>query len=130
MIYLLDASVLIPLLVADHEHHAAAADWMAGRQTAVCPFTELAYLRIVTGIYRADQTAARKALQDFRLSDRPRLIAADLSPLDASAFPSAQKSTDWYLCELANKHGMKLATFDGGMKHPAAEILEPTRPGH
>ena len=123
MKWLLDPSVLIPLLISDHEHHEAAAQWAAGKQFAVCPIVELAFLRTAINAYQADQSAARKALSDFRKTDAPEIILDDLSPLDASPFPSAKKSTDWYLCELAQKHAMKLATFDTGMKHTASEII-------
>ena len=128
MKWLLDPSALIPLLISDHEHHEAAAQWAAGKQFAVCPIVELAFLRTAINAYKADQPAARKALSDFRKTDALEIIPDDLSPLDASPFPSAKNSTDWYLCELAQKHAMKLATFDNGMEHPASDII-PTHAG-
>jgi predicted nucleic acid-binding protein len=37
--------------------------------------------------------------------------------------PNSGKTTDWYLANLANAHGMRLATLDKSVKHPAAEIV-------
>jgi len=128
MTYLLDPSVLIPLLLSGHDHHAAAAAWVDGKKTATCPIVELAFLRTATGAYKAEQSAARKTLNDFRQTDAPVFIADDLSPLDAKPFPSSKKSTDWYLSELAAKHGMKLATLDDGINHPAAEKIPSEHP--
>jgi predicted nucleic acid-binding protein len=123
VIYLLDASVLIPLLVSDHVHHEPATAWAAGKKMAVCPLVELAYLRTATGTYKADQSAARKVLTDFYTGDAPQKIPVDLFPLDTKPFPSSKKSTDWFLCELAEKNGMKLATFDRDIQHAAAELV-------
>jgi predicted nucleic acid-binding protein len=121
--YLLDASVLIPLLIRGHEHHETANSWVKGKTFALCPITELAFLRTAVRIYNTRQEDARKALADLRRTDSPELIPASLFPLDAAPFPSAAKSTDWYLAELAQLHGMKLAAIDTGIEHPAAELI-------
>ena len=47
----------------------------------------------------------------------------DASALDGAAAPSGGKSTDWYLANLAAKHGMKWATLDAGAKHQVAELI-------
>lgn len=44
----------------------------------------------------------------------------DLPALESSPETSAQV-TDIYLAELASRHGMKLATLDASIKHPAVE---------
>jgi predicted nucleic acid-binding protein len=31
--------------------------------------------------------------------------------------------TDHYLADLAAKHGLKLATFDGQLEHPSVELV-------
>ncbi len=128
MTYLLDPSVLIPLLLSGHTHHGLAARWVAGKKTAVCPISELAFLRTATANYNSDQQDARTVLENFRKTDAPQFLADDLSPLEAAPFPSSKKSTDWYLSELAQKHGMKLATLDGGIKHPAAQLIPSENP--
>lgn len=124
MTYLLDPSVLIPLLVLEHEHHEPACAWAVGKKLALCPIAELAFLRVAVRQYATEQTDARRALADLRKSDAPELLPADLFPVDAAPFPSAKDSTDWYLAELAQAHGMKLAAFDSGMKHPAVEFVD------
>ena len=90
---------------------------------AVCPVTELGFLRVAIQAYNATQTDARKALRSFAEHDRPAFVAADLSALEGKPFPSAKKSTDWYLADLAAHHGMKFATLDTGIEHPAVELI-------
>ena len=123
MTYLLDASVLIPLLTTGHVFHDDAAAWTIGKKVAVCPIVELAFLRILVGRYNTEQVDARRSLNFFFEKEKPQFIADDLSPRRISEFPSAGKSTDWYLCELAAKHGLKLATLDNGIAHPAAIFI-------
>ncbi|WP_219069961.1 PIN domain-containing protein [Candidatus Mycobacterium methanotrophicum] len=46
--YLLDASVLIALTVAEHEHHERATRWAAGIEYfAICPIVQGALLRFL-----------------------------------------------------------------------------------
>lgn len=67
------------------------------------------------GLSMAD---ARNLLKDFTCRPNVGFVAADIRCLDSKADSSAQV-TDLYLAELADRHGMKLATFDAGIKHPA-----------
>lgn len=46
----------------------------------------------------------------------------DLAPLDSKPKVS-EEVTDTYLADLAAKHGFKFSTLDGGIKHPAAELI-------
>jgi len=123
MIYLLDVSVLVALLIEDHEFYGRAVAWARGKRMALCPLSELGFLRVAMNAYEASQDQARKALGQFMETDKPEFIPADCSALAAGAFPSAKQSTDWYLAVLAERHQMKLATFDGGIKHAAAELV-------
>ena len=66
---------------------------------------------------------ARNLLAHFIRDESPEFIPADTRALDGVAAPSSSKSTDWYLANLANAHAMKLATFDAGVSHPAAEQI-------
>jgi uncharacterized protein len=46
---LFDANALIALVVSDHVHHAAAAEWLSASETdfATCPITEGALVRFL-----------------------------------------------------------------------------------
>ncbi|REM93644.1 VapC toxin family PIN domain ribonuclease, partial [Mycobacterium tuberculosis] len=49
MTVLLDANVLIALVVAEHVHHDAAADWLMASDTgfATCPMTQGSLVRFL-----------------------------------------------------------------------------------
>ena len=57
MTALLDANVLIALVVADHVHHDAAADWLSASDAAfaTCPITQGSLVRF---LLRTGQPAA------------------------------------------------------------------------
>ena len=61
MIYLLDVSTLVALLTATHEDNEKVAAWLPGKKVAVCPLTELGYLRVAIGVYHAGGGASRLA---------------------------------------------------------------------
>ena len=57
MTALLDANVLIALVVTEHVHHEAAAEWLSASDTgfATCPITQGSLVRFLLG---AGQSAA------------------------------------------------------------------------
>lgn len=123
MNYLLDVSALVALLTETHADHAKVTKWAKGKTLAVCPLSELGFLRVSIAASKSTVEQARKVLADFWKSDQPVFVPADISALAGEPFPSCQKSTDWYLANLAAQHGMKWATLDVGAKHPAAELI-------
>ncbi len=121
MKYLLDTSVLIACLWDQHEFYERATSWAEDKNLVTCPISEMGFVRIGTnpkglGLSMAD---ARNLLKDFTCRPNVGFVAADVPCLDSKADSSAQV-TDIYLAELAARNGMKLATFDFGIKHPAA----------
>jgi len=121
--HLLDISTLVALLLADHEFNEKVTAWSQGKSLAVCPLTELGFLRVAMSTYNATPDQARKTLADFWESKQPKFVPADISALTGEPFPSLNKSTDWYIANLASQHGMKWATTDTKAKHPAAEVI-------
>jgi predicted nucleic acid-binding protein len=121
--YLLDISTLVALLVAEHEDHARVFAWTKGKALAICPLTELGFLRVAMAAYHATPEDARKALADFLKVKKPLFVPADISALTGEPFPSCRKSTDWHIANLAEHHGMKWATLDKDAKHPAAVLI-------
>lgn len=123
MTYLLDINALVALLVEDHEFHERSKVWAEGKVLAVCPLTELGFLRVSINAYSSDVDTARKALAEFWESDRPQFVPADVSARAMPDFRTARQSTDIYLATLAAQNSMRLATFDSGIKHDAAELI-------
>jgi len=123
--YLPDVSVLVALLWQTHADNAKVSAWSAGKDLAVCPITELGFLRVVTSpAYNATMSQALETLKDFLDHGSPAFIAADARALDGTVAPSSGKTTDWYLGNLAKAHGMKWATLDKNARHPNAELVE------
>ncbi len=122
--YLLDVSALMALLWDTHVHNERVTAWEDGQQIAVCPITELGFLRISTqpafGLSVAD---ARKALKDWKEARHPQSFPCDMEALDTDPPSVGSKTTDFYLASLAAKHGMQLATLDAGIDHQAAFVI-------
>jgi toxin-antitoxin system PIN domain toxin len=124
--HLLDVNLLIAANVKTHVHHTKANAWLANAEVVLCPIVELGFLRITTspksgiGLTMAQ---ARTALEDFVTDLGVERIADDLPALGSHPRAS-DEVTDHYLADLAAKHGMKLATLDAGIKHPAAELVQ------
>jgi hypothetical protein len=88
------------------------------------PISELGFLRI-SAHRRAFNFAmkdARTGLNQFAIQTKADRIPDDLPALNSRPRTSGQV-TDHYLADLASKHGFKLATLDGQLKHPSAELV-------
>ncbi len=124
MKYLLDVNVLLAGIWENHSHHAEAFAWLEGKNIVLCPLTELGFLRISTNTkaINAPMDKARELLDKFSAERNAERISDDLAPLDSHP-KSSDEVTDQYLANLAQKHGAKLATFDGDIKHNAVEVV-------
>ena len=124
MNHLIDVNVLLAAIWESHPHHDRAFNWLAGKNVTVCPLTELGFIRISTQpkAFNAPVEKARKLLAAFLAERGAARISDDLPALDSSAKKS-EGVTDSYLAALAEHHGLKLATFDCGIKHPAATVI-------
>lgn len=125
MKHLLDVNLLIALAWKSHAHHAKADAWLAGKQIVLCPISELGFIRLSTNkkVLNAPMADARKLLKEFIQVNRAERIPADLDALDSHPRTSDQV-TDFYLADLAAKYGLKLATFDGQLKHASVELVQ------
>lgn len=125
MKYLLDVNALLAAIIQNHANHSLVDSWVRGKELAVCPLSELGFLRIAThpNAYNLKMPIARQALQSFITNNRTGFVPADLPALRASTAKSADV-TDTYLAQLASQHSLKLATLDGGINHPAAEVIK------
>lgn len=125
--HLLHANVLIALVVAEHEHHERAEEWFVTQAGVVlCPVVEGALLRYLLRIGESGRNAQR-LLRAWRADPRVGFVADDLSYVDVEieGVPGHRQVTDTYLVALAERHGMKLATFDIALNglHPSATVM-------
>ena len=124
MTYLLDISTLLAWLWKNHAAHDRVLAWEEGIPVALCPLTELGFLRISTQpAFGASMDDARKMLTDFMSVRALEFVPCDVSALSGTPATASGKVTDFYLANLAAGRGMKLATLDSGMGHPAAFLV-------
>ena len=122
MTWLLDVSTLVARLVQSHEHHQRVNSWWPERALAVCPITELGFLRVACAL-GSNMEDARAVLADFLHDEAPVFIPCDRRALESPAVTSPRKTTDIYLADLAAARGWRFATLDTGIAHPAADLI-------
>jgi predicted nucleic acid-binding protein len=124
MKHLLDVNILLAAIWTGHVKHVQAKSWLKGKDIVLCPMSELGFIRISSHkrAYGLPMEAIRKGLQEFAAERKADRIPDDLPALDSRPRTSDQV-TDHYLADLAAKHGLKLATFDGQLKHPSVELV-------
>jgi uncharacterized protein len=122
MKYLLDVNLLIQGIWQGHPNHAATFAWLKGKDILVCPLVELGFIRISTGVLGAAMKETRQLLAAFVKERKAGRINDDLPALESQPETSAQV-TDHYLASVAQKHGLRLATFDRRISHPAVEVI-------
>ena len=122
--YLLDVSTLLAWLWPGHEDNDLVLAWQKGKKVAICPLTELGFLRISTQAhFGATPEEARRALDDWRRSRKPAFVPCDMSALEGSLPPSGGVTMDSYMADLAARNGMALATLDEHSGHANAEVI-------
>ncbi|MEY8015683.1 TA system VapC family ribonuclease toxin [Mycobacterium servetii] len=120
MTVLLDANVLIALVVAEHVHHDAAADWLAESDAgfATCPITQGSLVRFLV---RAGQSAAaaRDVVSAVTASKRHEFWPDSVSfaDVEVGGVVGHRQVTDAYLAQLARSRNGRLATLDSGLAH-------------
>jgi uncharacterized protein len=124
--WLLDVSALVAHLVQSHEHHSRVNAWWPGRAFAVCPITELGFLRVACAL-GSTMEDARAVLAEFFRGETVTFIPGDRRALDSLVITTPRKTTDIYLADLATARGWRLATLDEGISHPAAELIPESR---
>ena len=125
MTSLLDVSVLISLLDANHEHHAAVMGWFEKNADswASCPITQNGYLRVVTQASYPNAISVNAAIQKLRqaVSTTAHVFLSDnISLLDKQHvahrhIQGPKQMTDIYLLALSVSHGARFVTLDTGV---------------
>lgn len=131
MTYLLDASALIALSVARHEHHSRAREWAGGvEHLAVCPIVEGALVRFLVRVGEHPQVAT-EMVRAVHAMARCQFWSDSLSYADVllNHVQGHHQVTDAYLAGLAASRGGLLATLDQALAKalPEKVLLIPVR---
>ena len=115
MTFLLDGSVLIAAVIANHVHHDAAVGWMGGLSMpfATTPITQGTLVRSAIRLGAAP-TEAVELLESLTQSSR-HVFWADTETYTRSVLAKVvghADVTDAYLAALARHHAGRLATLD------------------
>ena len=125
MTALLDANVLIALVVTEHVHHDAAAEWLSASDNgfATCPITQGSLVRF---LLRAGQpaAAARDVIRGLEDAARHEFWSASVSfaEVELDGVIGHRQVTDAYLAQLARNRDGQLATLDSGLAHLHSDV--------
>jgi predicted nucleic acid-binding protein len=125
MTHLLDVNILLAAIWDNHPLHERAFAGIKGKNIAVCPLTELGFIRISThpkATINAPMNKTRALLQRFIQERNASRIPDDLPALESKPAKS-DEVTDSYLAGLAARHDMKFVTMDARIKHPAVTLI-------
>ena len=132
MKHLLDVNVLLASVWANHSRHTEAFVWLEGKNIVLRPLTELGFLRISSTnkkAINAPMGKARELLEKFAAERKAERITDDLPALESRP-KTSEEVTDHYLANLQARHGLKLATFDEEIIHPAVEVISVNTKAH
>ena len=125
MTALLDANVLIALVVSEHVHHDAAAEWLAVSSTgfATCPITQGSLVRFLVRTGQS-ATAAREVVTAVENANGhefwPDTVA--FADVEVGGVVGHRQVTDAYLAQLARSRRGQLATLDSGLAHLHSDV--------
>ena len=125
MTALLDANVLIALVVSEHVHHDAAAEWLSASDAgfATCPITQGSLVRFLV---RTGQTAAaaRDVISAVEGANRHEFWPDSVSftDVEVGGVVGHRQVTEAYLAQLARSRKGQLATLDSGLAHLHSDI--------
>jgi toxin-antitoxin system PIN domain toxin len=126
--YLLDASVLIPLLWPRHKHQQTVRAWFqknAAQSFASCSLTQAGFVRLTSSLdvmgEKYSLLEAKELLWAFTNQSAHTFWPTNLSLFEAMApfekrMQGSKQITDAYLLGIAISHGGKFATVDRAVK--------------
>jgi predicted nucleic acid-binding protein len=132
MNYLLDVNILVAWGWKDHRDHERTVRWLAEQKTAATgllatsAIPEIGFVRVSvqrsTGQIGVVEAAQVLAGMLGSLGERHQFLADDARGLQWPDWcRTASRTTDGHLLELAQNHGLLLATLDEGI--PGAHLL-------
>jgi predicted nucleic acid-binding protein len=123
--YLLDVNALLAWEHTGSSHHAEFHAWAkrAGRFNLwTCAHSELGFLRVSMQVFGYSLAQAAEALAMLK-ENAGGFVGGAPSPRLPSWASTAVKTSDAYLVQVARENGMRLATFDKGIKDSVAELI-------
>jgi predicted nucleic acid-binding protein len=127
--YLLDVNALLAWEHTGSPHHADFHAWAkrTGRVSLwTCAHSELGFLRVSMQVFGYNLSQAAGALASLK-ENAGGFVDAAPSPRLPSWASAPAKTSDAYLVQVARANGMKLATFDTGIRDPMAELIGRTQ---
>ena len=114
---LLDVNLLLAYGWQHHPFHASCSDWFGGvSEFALCPITELGFLRIsMSPAFRASYEGASQVLDALKARAGACHLPCDVPVGEMPQVSSYKDTTDAYLVHLARHHSCRLATLDEGI---------------
>jgi toxin-antitoxin system PIN domain toxin len=133
---LLDLSVLIAIMDAEHMHHARALQWWSRNRKAgwaSCPLTQNGFMRVTSQQSYSFPIPIGEAFENLynaTVTDDHTFWPDDISLLDERLIDrnhvlGPKQLTDIYLLALAVKHGGRFVTFDQGIPLAAVRGAQP-----
>lgn len=125
MKYLCDISVLLAAQWRNHPRHSDVQAWLKGKDVAVCPLSQLGFVRTSSDAaapFKASAEDAHRLLKSFEQEHEAEFVPDDMSVLKITPVAS-RRTTDAYLAALAAKHGFTWATLDGRANTQHTEIV-------
>jgi predicted nucleic acid-binding protein len=122
--YLLDVNALCAWRHSRAAHHAAFHAWAARVGSAhlrTCALVELGFIRVSMQAFGYTLVEAQAALDDIK-REAGGFVGDAPSPRLAS-WSTPTRTSDAYLAQVAQANGLKLATFDTGIKDPVVELI-------
>ena len=125
---LLDVNALVALAWDSHVHHVPLREWFAANHSsgwATSPVTESGFVRVSSNPKALPAaisvSAARGVLAALRAVDGHRFLTDDVSIVasDVPEMAGYRQVTDAHLLTLARRSGMRLITFDTGVRELA-----------
>ncbi|HEV7421948.1 MAG TPA: TA system VapC family ribonuclease toxin [Mycobacterium sp.] len=125
MTALLDANVLIALVIAEHVHHDAAAEWLSTSESdfATCPITQGSLVRFLLRSGHS-ASAARDVVIAVGGVSRHEFWPdhVPFADVELGGVVGHRQVTDAYLAQLARSREGQLATLDSGLAHIHGDV--------
>jgi predicted nucleic acid-binding protein len=125
MIYLLDVNALLAWRHSRAPHHDAFHSWAARvgpTNLRTCAHAELGFIRVSMQVFAYTLHQAQDALASIK-GEAGGFVKTAPSPRLAAWADTAARTADAYLAQIARTNGLRLATFDAGIKDPVTELI-------
>jgi len=112
-----DINLLLAYGWQQHPFHSSCSAWFEGLPGfALCPITELGFLRIsMSPAFRATYEGASLVLGALKARAGASHLPCDAPVGEMPQVSSYKDTTDAYLVHLARHHSCRFATLDGGI---------------